>query len=191
SQNLAERSRQLSQKARRLIKQQIPVEKIDKGIGTKSNHHNEIIALTEADIDIENDGRMFIGSRDGESAERAVEMIEQIVNPRMPQAGERFEGTVVKTTDFGAFVNIMPGTDGLMHISKLGRGRRLQSVEEAVKQGDKLTVEVETVEPERGRIALKPVGEGWDPPERGWPRAEGEGEHRDRGDRPGGGRDRD
>src|SRR5205823_11298711 len=152
---------------------------------------NEIIALTGADIDIQDDGTVFIGSREGEGAERAKEMIDQIINPKMPEIGERYEGTVVKTTDFGAFVNIFPGTDGLVHISKLGRGKRLNSVEEAVKQGDKLLVEVENVEPDRGRIALKPVGEGWDPPEGGWPRAEGDGEHRDRGDRPGGGRDRD
>ncbi|MDP9341630.1 MAG: polyribonucleotide nucleotidyltransferase, partial [Actinomycetota bacterium] len=179
----------LSPKAPRVEMIQIPVDKIGEVIGPKGKRINEIIALTGADIDIEDDGRIFIGSREGEGAEQAKEMINQIVHPRLPEVGERFEGTVVKTTDFGAFVNILPGTDGLMHISKLGRGRRLSSVEEAVKQGDKLTVEVETVEPERGRIALKPVGEGWDPPEGGWPRVEGEGgERHDRGDRPGGGR---
>ncbi|TMK86176.1 MAG: polyribonucleotide nucleotidyltransferase [Actinobacteria bacterium] len=179
---ISEPRSQLSLKAPRVIMKQIPVDKIGEVIGPKGKRINEIIALTGADIDIEDDGRVFIGSRDGESAERAVDMIEQIVHPRLPQAGERFEGTVVKTTDFGAFVNIMPGTDGLVHISKLGRGRRLQSVEEAVKQGDKLTVEVESVEPDRNRIALKPVGEGWDPPEGGWPRQEGEGERRPRPD---------
>ncbi len=178
----------LSPKAPRVEMIQIPVDKIGEVIGPKGKRINEIIALTGADIDIEDDGRIFIGSREGEGAEQAKEMINQIVHPRLPEVGERFEGTVVKTTDFGAFVNILPGTDGLMHISKLGRGRRLSSVEEAVKQGDKLTVEVETVEPERGRIALKPVGEGWDPPEGGWPRVEGEDGPRERRE---GGRDRD
>jgi polyribonucleotide nucleotidyltransferase len=188
---------ELSLKAPRVIMKQIPVDKIGEVIGPKGKRINEIIALTGADIDIEDDGRVFIGSRDGESAEKAVEMIEQIVNPRLPDVGERFEGTVVKTTTFGAFVNILPNLDGLVHISKLGRGKRLSSVEEAVRQGDKLQVEVQelkTAPSGKMEISLKPVGEGWDPPEGGWPRVEGEEGERERrprreGDR--GGRDRD
>jgi polyribonucleotide nucleotidyltransferase len=184
----------LNPKAPRVEMIQIPVEKIGEVIGPKGKRINEIIALTGADIDIQDDGRVFIGSKEGAGAEEAMAMIEQIVNPKMPEIGERYEGTVVKTTDFGAFVNIMPGTDGLVHISKLGRGKRLSSVEEAVKQGDHLTVEVENVEADRGRIALKPVGEGWDPPEGGWPRPEGgdgDGERRfERRERSGGDRDR-
>jgi polyribonucleotide nucleotidyltransferase len=189
---LSEPRTQLSLKAPRVIMKQIPVDKIGEVIGPKGKRINEIIALTGADIDIEDDGRVFIGSRDGESAEKAVEMIEQIVNPRMPDVGERFEGTVVKTTTFGAFVNILPNLDGLVHISKLGRGKRLSSVEEAVRQGDKLQVEVQELKTSptgKIEISLKPVGEGWDPPEGGWPQPEGEPERRPRreGDR---GRDR-
>ncbi len=172
---------------------QIPVDKIGEVIGPKGKRINEIIALTGADIDIQDDGRVFVGSREGAGASEAIKMIDQIVNPKMPEIGERYDGTVVKTTDFGAFVNIMPGTDGLVHISKLGRGKRLMNVEDAVKQGDHLTVEVENVEPDRGRIALKPVGEGWDPPEGGWPKPEGgerdAGEYRPR-ERRDGDRDR-
>src|SRR6266511_1640337 len=163
----------LNPQAPRVEMIQIPVDKIGEVIGPKGKRINEIIALTGADIDIQDDGRVFVGSKDQTGAEEAKKMIDQIVNPKMPEIGERYDGTVVKTTDFGAFVNIMPGTDGLVHISKLGRGKRLSNVEDAVKQGDHLTVEVENVEPERGRIALKPVGEGWDPPEGGWPRPEG------------------
>jgi polyribonucleotide nucleotidyltransferase len=170
----------LSLKAPRVLTMHIPVDKIGEVIGPKGKRINEIIALTGADIDIEDDGRVFIGSREGAGAEKAVEMIEAIVNPRLPEVGERYEGTVVKTTTFGAFVNILPGRDGLVHISKLGRGKRLSSVEEAVNVGDKLTVEVQEVDPQ-GKVSLKPVGEGWDPPEGGWPKVEGEGE---------GGRDR-
>jgi polyribonucleotide nucleotidyltransferase len=169
---------------------QIPVDKIGEVIGPKGKRINEISAMTGADINIEDDGRVFVGSREGAGAEEAIDMIEQIVNPRLPEVGERFEGTVVKTTEFGAFVSITPVRDGLVHISKLGRGKRLSSVEEAVKTGDKLTVEVESIDLERGRIALKPVGEGWDPPEGGWPRVEGD-DHGDRGERrPRGDRDR-
>jgi polyribonucleotide nucleotidyltransferase len=184
----------LTVKAPRVITVQVPVDKIGEVIGPKGKRINEIIATTGADIDIEDDGRIFIGSREAEGAERAVHMIDEIVNPRLPQVGERFDGTVVKTTTFGAFVNLTPTRDGLVHISKLGRGRRLSSVEEAVNVGDKLTVEVQEIDPQ-GKISLKPVGEGWDPPEGGWPREEGDSDRERRpprehatGDR---GRDRD
>jgi polyribonucleotide nucleotidyltransferase len=204
---ISEPRHELSLKAPRVIMKQIPVDKIGEVIGPKGKRINEIIALTGADIDIEDDGRVFIGSREGEGAERAVEMIEAIVNPRMPQVGERYEGTVVKTTTFGAFVNILPGRDGLVHISKLGRGKRISSVEEALNTGDKLMVEIDSIETDnmgRTKVSLKPVGEGWDPPEGGWPRedgdgapsgerrprAEGEGRDRGRGSRPRRDRDR-
>jgi polyribonucleotide nucleotidyltransferase len=189
SRTIAEPREVLSAKAPRVIMIQIPVDKIGEVIGPKGKRINEVIALTGADINIEDDGRVFIGSREGEGAQQAVEMIESIANPRPVQVGERYEGTVVKTTTFGAFVNITPGRDGLVHISKLGRGKRLSSVEEAVNVGDHLTVEVQEVDPQ-GKISLKPVGEGWDPPEGGWPRVEGEERReprRDSGDR---GRDR-
>ena len=185
----------LSAKAPRVVMIQIPVDKIGEVIGPKGKRINEIIAVTGADINIEDDGRVFIGSREGEAAERAVAMIDAIANPKLPEVGERYDGTVVKTTTFGAFVNITPARDGLVHISKLGRGKRLSSVEEAVNVGDKLTVEVEEVDPQ-GKISLKPVGEGWDPPEGGWPRPErtegdGDRERRPRRDRrEGEGRDR-
>jgi polyribonucleotide nucleotidyltransferase len=163
----------LSAKAPRVMMIQIPVDKIGEVIGPKGKRINEIIAVTGADIDIEDDGRIFIGSREGEGADKAADMIESIANPRPLQVGERFDGRVVKTTTFGAFVNILPGRDGLVHISKLGRGKRLSSVEEAVKEGDTLQVEVQDVDPQ-GKVSLKPVGEGWDPPEGGWPRHEGD-----------------
>jgi polyribonucleotide nucleotidyltransferase len=185
----------LSAKAPRVVTMQIPVDKIGEVIGPKGKRINEIIALTGADIDIQDDGTIFVGSREGEGAEKAMQMIDDIVNPHLPEIGERLEGTVVSTTTFGAFVNIAPGRDGLIHISRLGRGKRIANVEEAVRTGDKLTVEVVDVDPAKGKIGLKPVGEGWDPPEGGWPKPEGEedrGERRPRreGDRRGG-RDRD
>ncbi|MDP8956092.1 MAG: polyribonucleotide nucleotidyltransferase [Actinomycetota bacterium] len=194
SRTIAKPREALTMKAPRVITIQVPVDKIGEVIGPKGKRINEIIATTGADIDIEDDGRVFIGSRDAEGAERAVQMVDEIINPRLPQVGERFDGTVVKTTTFGAFVNLTPTRDGLVHISKLGRGRRLSSVEEAVNVGDKLTVEVQEIDPQ-GKISLKPVGEGWDPPEGGWPREEGDSdrerrprEHASAGDR---GRERD
>ena len=142
----------LSAKAPRVVMIQIPVDKIGEVIGPKGKRINEIIALTGADIDIQDDGRVFVGSREGAGAEQAIHMIEEIANPRLPEVGERFEGTVVKTTTFGAFVNLTPGRDGLVHISKLGRGKRLSTVEEAVNVGDKLPVEVQEIDP-RARSA--------------------------------------
>jgi polyribonucleotide nucleotidyltransferase len=108
--------------------------------------------------------------------------------------GEQYEGTVVKTTTFGAFVNLVPGRDGLVHISKLGRGKRLSNVEDAVKEGDSLTVLVEDIDTQ-GKISLKPVGEEWAVPEgqadESGGRERGNRGGRDRGDRGDrGGRDR-
>jgi polyribonucleotide nucleotidyltransferase len=150
--------------APRIITIQIPVDKIGEVIGPKGKRINEIIAVTGADIDIQDDGTVFIGSHEGEGADEAARMIDEIANPRPVLQGETYDGTVVKTTTFGAFVNLVPGRDGLVHISKLGKGKRLNSVEEAVREGDRLTVLVEDVDAQ-GKISLKPVGPEWDVPE--------------------------
>jgi polyribonucleotide nucleotidyltransferase len=150
--------------APRIITIQIPVDKIGEVIGPKGKRINEIIAMTAADIDIQDDGTVFIGSHEGAGADEAARMIDEIANPRPVLTGETYEGKVVKTTTFGAFVNLVPGRDGLVHISKLGKGRRLSSVEEAVKEGDTLTVLVEDIDAQ-GKISLKPVGPEWEVPE--------------------------
>ena len=184
-------------KAPRIISIQIPVDKIGEVIGPKGKRINEIIALTGADIDIQDDGTVFIGSSGGTGADDAASMINDIANPRPVLVGETYEGTVVKTTTFGAFVNLVPGRDGLVHISKLGRGKRLSSVEEAIKEGERLTVLVEDIDAQ-GKISLKPVGEEWAVPE-GQADESGGGDRRprdreggrdrgDRGGRSGGGR---
>jgi polyribonucleotide nucleotidyltransferase len=177
-------------KAPRIISIQIPVDKIGEVIGPKGKRINEIIALTGADIDIQDDGTVHIGSVEGgEGADQAAQMINDIANPRPVLVGEEYEGTVVKTTTFGAFVNLVPGRDGLVHISKLGRGKRLSSVEEAVREGDRITVLVEDIDGQ-GKISLKPIGEEWAIPE-GQADETGGGRDRNRdrgGDR--GGRDR-
>jgi polyribonucleotide nucleotidyltransferase len=177
---------EVNSKAPRIISIQIPVDKIGEVIGPKGKRINEIIALTGADIDIQDDGTVFIGSTTGgEGADQAAHMIDEIANPRPVLVGETYEGTVVKTTTFGAFVNLVPGRDGLVHISKLGRGKRLQSVEEAVKEGDKLTVLVEDIDAQ-GKISLKPVGPEWEVPEGTDPNGGGGRPREDRGGRGGG-----
>ena len=175
--------------APQIITIQIPVDKIGEVIGPKGKKINEIIAMTGAEINIEDDGTVFIGSSGGEGADEAARMIDEIANPRPVLVGETYEGRVVKTTTFGAFVNLVPGRDGLVHISKLGKGKRLSSVEEAVREGDDLTVLVEDIDPQ-GKISLKPVGPEWEAPEGadtgsgdGGGRREGGGS-RDRGSRP-------
>jgi polyribonucleotide nucleotidyltransferase len=185
----------VSSKAPRIITIQIPVDKIGEVIGPKGKKINEIIAMTGADINIEDDGTVFIGSHEAEGADEAARMIEEIANPRPVLVGETYQGTVVKTTTFGAFVNLVPGRDGLVHISKLGRGKRLASVEEAVREGDALTVLVEDVDPQ-GKISLKPIGPEWEIPEgtvvetterrdRGGDRGSRGGDRGNRGDRHG------
>ncbi|HEX9823238.1 MAG TPA: polyribonucleotide nucleotidyltransferase [Actinomycetota bacterium] len=152
----------LSMTAPRVLIKQVPVDKIGEVIGPKGKVINEIIAQTGADVDIQDDGRVFIGSKDGESAARAVQMIEDIVNPKLPEVGEVYDGKVVKTTTFGAFVNLTPGKDGLVHISRLGRGgKRVESVEAVVNTGDLLKVRVREVDA-AGKISLEPIWEGED-----------------------------
>ena len=136
----------------------IPVDKIGAVIGPKGKMINAIQDETGADITIEDDGTIYVGASDGPSAEAAVDRINAIANPQMPKAGERFLGTVVKTTPFGAFVSLLPGKDGLVHISKLGRGKRIGKVEDVVNVGDKLQVEIAEID-ERGKISLVLVDE--------------------------------
>jgi polyribonucleotide nucleotidyltransferase len=155
-----------SPKAPRVITKQVPVDKIGEIIGPKGKRINEIIAVTGADIDIQDDGTVFIGSREGQGADEAVRMIDEILNPRIPEVGERFHGKVVKTADFGAFVNILPGVDGLVHISELKKGgQRIDRVEDVVNVGDELEVIVLSVEQGmKMKIGLKPLWEGEEPP---------------------------
>jgi polyribonucleotide nucleotidyltransferase len=136
----------------------IPVDKIGAVIGPKGQMINGIQDETGADITIEDDGTIYVGAADGASAQAAVDKINAIANPQLPKVGERFLGTVVKTAAFGAFVSLLPGRDGLVHISKLGQGKRIGKVEDVVKVGDKLQVEIADID-QRGKISLVLVRE--------------------------------
>jgi polyribonucleotide nucleotidyltransferase len=131
----------------------VPVDKIGEVIGPKGKMINSITEETGAQISIEDDGTVFVGATNGPSAQAAIDKINAIANPQLPKTGERFLGTVVKTTDFGAFVSLLPGRDGLVHISKLGRGKRIAKVEDVVNVGDKLRVEIADID-KRGKISL-------------------------------------
>ncbi len=149
---------EMSPYAPRVTAIKVPVDKIGEVIGPKGKMINSITEQTGASISIEDDGTVFVGATDGPSAQAAIDMINAIANPQLPKIGERFLGTVVKTTDFGAFVSLLPGRDGLVHISKLGRGKRVAKVEDVVKLGDKLRVEIADID-NRGKISLIPVAE--------------------------------
>jgi polyribonucleotide nucleotidyltransferase len=130
-------------------------------IGPKGKIINQIQDDTGADITIEDDGTIYIGAVDGPKAEAALKAIRSIVSPQLPEVGERYLGTVVKTTTFGAFISLTPGKDGLLHISqlrKLSGGKRVENVEDVVKVGDKVQVEIAEIDP-RGKLSLVPVVE--------------------------------
>src|SRR5216683_1949324 len=150
---------EMSPQAPRIITIKVPVDKIGEVIGPKGKMINSIQEDTGAEITIEDDGTIYIGATDGPSAEAARATINAIANPHIPEVGERFLGTVVKTTTFGAFISLLPGKDGLLHITqirKLHGGARIENVDDVVKVGDKIQVEIREVD-DRGKLSLVPV----------------------------------
>jgi polyribonucleotide nucleotidyltransferase len=148
--------------APRVISVQIPVDKIGELIGPKGKTINAIQDETGADISIEEDGTVYIGAVDGPSAEAARAQVNAIANPTNPEIGEQFLGTVVKIATFGAFVSLLPGKDGLLHISevrKLAGGKRVENVEDVLSVGQKVLVEITKID-DRGKLSLAPVIEG-------------------------------
>jgi polyribonucleotide nucleotidyltransferase len=152
---------EMSPYAPRIISIRIPVDKIGEIIGPKGKMINQIQDDTGANISIEDDGTIYIGADNGESAEAARAIINAIANPMMPEKGERYLGTVVKIMPFGAFISLMPGKDGLLHISKLrplAGGARVENVEDVVSVGQKIQVEISEID-EKGKLSLIPVVE--------------------------------
>ncbi|UPW04370.1 polyribonucleotide nucleotidyltransferase [Rhodococcus pyridinivorans] len=147
---------EMSEFAPRITTIKVPMDKIGEVIGPKGKMINSITEETGANISIEDDGTVYVGAADGPSAQAAIDKINAIANPQLPKVGERFLGTVVKTTAFGAFVSLLPGRDGLVHISKLGNGKRIAKVEDVVNVGSKIRVEIADID-NRGKISLVPV----------------------------------
>src|SRR5689334_13751135 len=146
----------MSQYAPRVTMVKIPVDKIGMVIGPKGQTINAIQDETGAEISIEDDGTIYVGATDGPSAEAAVERINAIANPTLPKVGDKFLGTVVKTAAFGAFVALLPGRDGLLHISKVGNGKRVDKVEDFLNVGDRVEVSIADIDA-RGKIYLDKV----------------------------------
>jgi polyribonucleotide nucleotidyltransferase len=152
---------ELSQYAPRIISVKIPVDKIGEVIGPKGKMINQIQEDTGAEISIEDDGTVFIGATNGPAAEAAKAAINAIANPHVPEIGERFLGTVVKLATFGAFVSLLPGKDGLLHVSELKKisgGKRVENVEDVLEVGQKILVEIAKID-DRGKLSLVPVVE--------------------------------
>ncbi|GAB3657425.1 polyribonucleotide nucleotidyltransferase [Nocardioides korecus] len=150
---------EMSVHAPRIITVKVPVDKIGEVIGPKGKVINQIQDDTGATLSIEDDGTVYIGATNGEAAEAARSAVNAIANPTMPEVGERYLGTVVKTTNFGAFISLLPGKDGLLHISKLralAGGKRVDNVEDIVSVGQKLQVEIGEID-DRGKLSLIPV----------------------------------
>jgi polyribonucleotide nucleotidyltransferase len=148
----------MSDYAPRVTTVKIPVDKIGMVIGPKGQMINAIQDETGAEISIEDDGTIYVGATNGPAAAAAVERINAIANPTMPKVGDRFLGTVVKTAAFGAFVSLLPGRDGLLHISKVGDGtKRVERVEDYLNVGDKVEVQIAEIDA-RGKVYLDKVG---------------------------------
>lgn len=145
--------------APRVISVQIPVDKIGELIGPKGKTINAIQDETGAQISIEEDGTVYIGATDGPAAEAARAQVNAIANPTNPEVGEQFLGTVVKIATFGAFISLLPGKDGLLHVSevrKLAGGKRVENVEDVLGVGQKLLVRITKID-DRGKLSLEPV----------------------------------
>ncbi|MFG1604292.1 polyribonucleotide nucleotidyltransferase [Actinoplanes sp. NPDC049265] len=147
---------EMSEYAPRVTSVKIPVDKIGMVIGPKGQTINAIQDETGADISIEDDGTIYVGATNGPSADAAVERINAIANPTLPKMGDKFLGTVVKTAAFGAFISLLPGRDGLLHISKVGDGKRVEKVEDFLNVGDKVEVQIADID-QRGKIYLDKV----------------------------------
>ena len=152
---------EMSPNAPRVLAVTVPVDKIGAVIGPKGQMINQIQDDTGADITIEDDGTVYIGATDGPSAEAARSAVNAIANPMVPEIGERYLGTVVRVVDFGAFVSLTPGKDGLLHVTqlrKLNGGKRVENVEDVAKVGQKIEVEIREIDA-RGKISLAVIEE--------------------------------
>jgi len=161
---IAEPRAEVRETAPKIVSFTIPMDKIGEVIGPKGKVINAIQQETGADIAVDDDGvvgTVTIGSTDGAKVSEARRQIELIVNPPTAKVGEVYTGRVVNVTKFGAFVNILPGRDGLVHISKLGRGKRINRVEDVLDLGDEVTVRVDDIDP-NGKVSLTPIGPDYD-----------------------------
>ena len=150
---------EMSLLAPRIISIKVPVDMIGAVIGPKGKMINQIQDETGADITIEDDGTIYIGATEGSAAEAAKAQINAIANTVQLSVGDKFNGSVVKLATFGAFVNLAPGKDGLLHISQIRKmhgGKRIENLEEVMKVGEKIEVVINEIDP-KGKYSLVPA----------------------------------
>lgn len=150
---------EISLLAPRIISIKVPVDMIGAVIGPKGKMINQIQDETGAEITIEDDGTIYIGATEGSAAEAAKAQINAIANPVQLSVGDKFKGSVVKLATFGAFVNLAPGKDGLLHISQIRKihgGKRIENLEEVMKVGEKIEVVINEIDP-KGKYSLVPA----------------------------------
>jgi polyribonucleotide nucleotidyltransferase len=153
---IAEPRDEVGATAPKIVSFEIPMDKIGEVIGPKGKVINAIQQETGADISVDDDGsvgRVSIGSTDSGAVQEAERQIRLILNPPTAEVGQTYTGKVVNVTKFGAFVNILPGRDGLLHISKIGGGKRIDKVEDVLDLGDSVEVRVDDVDP-NGKVSL-------------------------------------
>ncbi len=194
----------MAESAPKIISFEIPMDKIGEVIGPKGKVINALQQETGADIAVDDDGMVgtvTIGAKDGTAVEEARRRISTILDPPLAEVGATYQGKVVNITKFGAFVNILPGRDGLLHISKIGQGKRVERVEDVFELGQPVEVRVDDIDPQ-GKVSLSLAGEapaaassgGESRNGRGEGRGDGggrsrpRGDHADPGDRPDRGR---
>jgi polyribonucleotide nucleotidyltransferase len=161
---IAEPRAEVAATAPKIISITIPMDKIGEVIGPKGKVINTIQQETGADIAVDDDGSVgivTIGAVEASKMEEAKARILAIVDPPKADVGATYMGRVVNVTKFGAFVNILPGRDGLVHISKLGKGKRINNVEDVLTLGQEIEVIVEEID-EKGKVSLTP-GASWNP----------------------------
>ena len=198
----------MAESAPKIVSFEIPMDKIGEVIGPKGKVINALQQETGADIAVDDDGMVgtvTIGAKDGTAVEEARRRIATILDPPLAEVGATYQGKVVNITKFGAFVNILPGRDGLLHISKIGQGKRVERVEDVLELGQPVEVRVDDIDPQ-GKVSLSLAGEAPAGPARGggddrgtrrrWTRRRRRrprrprGDHADPGDRPDRGRRR-
>jgi polyribonucleotide nucleotidyltransferase len=202
---IPEPRKEVADAAPKIISFEIPMDKIGEVIGPKGKVINALQQETGADIAVDDDGMVgtvTIGAKDGTAVEEARRRISTILDPPLAEVGATYQGKVVNITKFGAFVNILPGRDGLLHISKIGQGTRVERVEDVLELGQPVEVKVDDIDPQ-GKVSLSLAGEppagaassnGDDRGRRGESRGDGggrgrpRGDHADPGDRPDRGR---
>ena len=168
--------------APKIVSFEIPMDKIGEVIGPKGKVINTITAETGADVSVSDDGvvgTVTIGSKESDNVAEARRRIELILDPPTAELGAVYTGKVVNVTKFGAFVNVLPGKDGLLHISKLGRGKRVERVEDVLNLGDEVEVRVDDID-NSGKLSLSLLGDDDAAPAESAPRGDGAGASRDR-----------